>query len=258
MPELVPVRYGRMAVSPFAFFRGAAAIMAGDLAQTPTSGIRVQSCGDAHLVNFGVFAAPDRRLVFDLNDFDETLPAPVRVGPQAAGREHRRSPRATTASPRPTSERSPGRRSGVPGGHRRVRRTCGFLDGLVRALDVDPLSCSGRPRKGQEVRPRAQDGRKAHRRTSLGSLGRFAEKVHGRFRIKPRAARHRRRAERAAPRRCAGAGRAGARASTSTTLSVERRIALGHYRLRRRRPQGLRRRVGRDRRLHGAAHGRAR
>ena len=65
-----------MAVSPFTFYRGAAAVMAADLAVTPTSGLRVQACGDAHLSNFGVFAAPDRRLVFDLNDFDETLPGP--------------------------------------------------------------------------------------------------------------------------------------------------------------------------------------
>jgi uncharacterized protein (DUF2252 family) len=75
-PELVPIRYGRMVRSPFAFFRGAAAIMAADLAGTPVSGTRVQLCGDAHLANFGGFAAPDRRLVFDVNDFDETLPGP--------------------------------------------------------------------------------------------------------------------------------------------------------------------------------------
>ena len=76
VPELVPIRYGRMAASPFAFFRGAAAIMAADLAGTPRSGLGVQLCGDAHLSNFGGFAAPDRQLVFDLNDFDETLPGP--------------------------------------------------------------------------------------------------------------------------------------------------------------------------------------
>jgi uncharacterized protein (DUF2252 family) len=76
VPELVPIRYGRMAASPFAFYRGAAAVMAADLARTPVSGLRVQACGDAHLSNFGVFAAPDRRLVFDLNDFDESLPGP--------------------------------------------------------------------------------------------------------------------------------------------------------------------------------------
>jgi uncharacterized protein (DUF2252 family) len=76
LPELVPIRYGRMLVSPFAFYRGAAAIMANDLAETPRSGLTVQCCGDAHLSNFGVFASPERRLVFDLNDFDETLPGP--------------------------------------------------------------------------------------------------------------------------------------------------------------------------------------
>jgi len=76
VPELVPIRYGRMLVSPFTFYRGAAAIMAEDLASTPDSGLRVQCCGDAHLSNFGVFASPERRLVFDLNDFDETLPGP--------------------------------------------------------------------------------------------------------------------------------------------------------------------------------------
>jgi uncharacterized protein (DUF2252 family) len=75
-PELVPIRYGRMLVSPFTFFRGAALGMAADLAATPTSGLTVQACGDAHLSNFGVFAAPDRTLVFDVNDFDETLAGP--------------------------------------------------------------------------------------------------------------------------------------------------------------------------------------
>jgi uncharacterized protein (DUF2252 family) len=73
--ELVPIRYGRMLVSPFTFYRGAAAIMAADLAGTPDSGIVVQACGDAHISNFGGFAAPDRRLIFGPNDFDETLPA---------------------------------------------------------------------------------------------------------------------------------------------------------------------------------------
>jgi uncharacterized protein (DUF2252 family) len=76
VPELVPIRYGRMLVSPFTFYRGAALIMASDLANTPRSGLDVQCCGDAHLSNFGVFASPERRLVFDLNDFDETLPGP--------------------------------------------------------------------------------------------------------------------------------------------------------------------------------------
>jgi len=76
LPELVPIRFGRMLQSPFAFYRGSAAIMAADLATTPISGIRVQACGDAHLLNFGGFATPERQVVFDINDLDETLPAP--------------------------------------------------------------------------------------------------------------------------------------------------------------------------------------
>ena len=73
---LLPIRYGRMLKSPFAFFRGAAAVMASDLARTPITGMRVQACGDCHIMNFGAFATPERNLIFDINDFDETLPAP--------------------------------------------------------------------------------------------------------------------------------------------------------------------------------------
>jgi len=76
LPELLPIRYGRMMQSPFAFYRGGAAIMAADLARLPSTGIRVQACGDCHLVNFGSFATPERRQIFAINDFDETLPAP--------------------------------------------------------------------------------------------------------------------------------------------------------------------------------------
>jgi Uncharacterized protein conserved in bacteria (DUF2252) len=76
VPELVPIRYGRMLVSPFTFYRGAALVMAADLADTARTGLQTQLCGDAHLSNFGAFAAPDRRLVFSVNDFDETLPGP--------------------------------------------------------------------------------------------------------------------------------------------------------------------------------------
>jgi uncharacterized protein (DUF2252 family) len=76
VPELVPVRYGRMMVSPFTYYRGAALPMASDLARTPVSGLAVQACGDAHLSNFGLFGSAERRLVFDVNDFDETLPGP--------------------------------------------------------------------------------------------------------------------------------------------------------------------------------------
>ena len=76
VPHLVPIRYGRMLISPFTFFRGGALIMASDLAPTPTSGVTVQTCGDAHLSNFGLFGTPERQMIFDINDFDETLPGP--------------------------------------------------------------------------------------------------------------------------------------------------------------------------------------
>jgi uncharacterized protein (DUF2252 family) len=76
VPELVPIRYGRMLQSPFAFYRGTAGLMAADLARTPATGLRVQACGDCHLMNFGGFATPERNVIFDINDFDETLPAP--------------------------------------------------------------------------------------------------------------------------------------------------------------------------------------
>jgi hypothetical protein len=76
LPDLVPIRYSRMMASPFAFMRGSAIVMAQDLASTPKSGIQSQLCGDAHLSNFGLYASPERALLFDLNDFDETLPGP--------------------------------------------------------------------------------------------------------------------------------------------------------------------------------------
>jgi len=109
VPALVPIRYGRMLHSPFAFLRGAAGIMSYDLARTPTSGIRVQAGGDAHLMNFGGFATPERHLVFDVNDFDETLPAPwewdlkrlaasVMVAGRYRGMPKRRSVAATMAA----------------------------------------------------------------------------------------------------------------------------------------------------------------
>jgi uncharacterized protein (DUF2252 family) len=103
--ELVPIRYGRMLASPFTFFRGADAIMAMDLAKTPESGLRVQACGDAHLSNFGIFAAPDRREVFDINDFDETLPGPwewdvkrLAASVAIAGRDRDFTPKETRAA----------------------------------------------------------------------------------------------------------------------------------------------------------------
>lgn len=76
VPELVPIRYGRMLQTPFTFYRGSAGVMAADLAAAPSTGVRAQACGDCHLMNFGGFATPERSIAFDINDFDETLPAP--------------------------------------------------------------------------------------------------------------------------------------------------------------------------------------
>ncbi len=107
VPELVPIRYGRMSLSPFSFYRGAAYVMAADLAVTPQTGIRVQLCGDAHLANFGGFASPERQLLFDLVDFDETLPGPwewdlkrLAASVAVAGRENGFSTRRRIASVR--------------------------------------------------------------------------------------------------------------------------------------------------------------
>jgi uncharacterized protein (DUF2252 family) len=104
VPELVPIRYGRMSMSPFSFYRGAAYVMAADLAATPQTGMRVQLCGDAHLANFGGFASPERQLLFDLVDFDETLPGPwecdvkrLAASVAVAGRENGFSARRRTA-----------------------------------------------------------------------------------------------------------------------------------------------------------------
>ena len=108
VPELVPIRYGRMLVSPFTFFRGAAYLMASDLADMPEDGAAVQLCGDAHLSNFGVFAAPDRRLVFNVNDFDETLPGPFEWDLKRSSRASP-SPAATAASAQAAARRSTAR-----------------------------------------------------------------------------------------------------------------------------------------------------
>lgn len=95
LAELVPIRYGRMLPSPFTFLRGSAGLMAADLATTPVTGLRVQACGDCHLLNFGLFATPERNLIFDINDFDESLPAPW----EWAWRSALPSPRAISNSP---------------------------------------------------------------------------------------------------------------------------------------------------------------
>src|SRR5271166_3910689 len=116
IPELVPIRHGRMLTSPFAYLRGAAAGMASDLSTTSVSGIRVQACGDCHLMNFGAFATPERNIIFDINDFDETLPAPfewdlkrlaasIQVAGRSAGAKSKHCENATRAVLRTYRER---------------------------------------------------------------------------------------------------------------------------------------------------------
>ena len=116
VPELVPVRRGRMMVSPFTYYRGAALPMASDLSHTPVSGLAVQACGDAHLSNFGIFGSPERRLVFDVNDFDETLPGPwewdvkrLAASMEVAGRGNGFAARTAARSSRPRSPATGGR-----------------------------------------------------------------------------------------------------------------------------------------------------
>src|SRR3954469_20025611 len=184
VPDLVPIRHGRMIVSPFTFYRGGAAIMASDLCHTPSTGLRVQCCGDAHLSNFGVFAAPDRRLVFDLNDFDETLPAPFEwdlkrlvasfvVAARDNGnrrKEQREAARAAAEAYRTTMTRATAMR---------------FLDVWYTRSDTEDLLTNLAGGEDKATIKAAQQGlAKARTRTSLGSLSKFAERVDGGYRIK--------------------------------------------------------------------------
>ena len=181
VPELVPIRHGRMIVSPFTFYRGSAAIMAADLAQTPNTGLRVQCCGDAHLSNFGVFAAPDRRLVFDLNDFDETLPAPFEwdvkrlvasfvVAARDNGhrrKEQRAAARAAAAAYRKTMAKATAMR---------------FLEVWYARVDAEDLL--GGLEDKATIKSARKGLAKARKRTSLGSLSKFAQRADGGYRIK--------------------------------------------------------------------------
>ena len=165
VPELVPLRYGRMLVSAFTFYRGAAAIMAADLAATPDSGLWVQACGDAHLSNFGAYAAPSRDLVVDINDFDETAPGPWEwdLKRLAASFE--------IARPRPwlrrcrAPRRGPSRCPQLPGDHPhvgRARQSRGLVSpaGRIRRSASTsphrPASASARASTGWSLRPGAR------------------------------------------------------------------------------------------------------
>jgi uncharacterized protein (DUF2252 family) len=180
VPELLPIRYGRMALSAFTFFRGAALPMASDLAGTPRSGLVVQACGDAHLANFGVFASPERRLVFDINDFDETLPGPwewdvkrLATSLEVAGRDNNYS----------TKER----RGIVLAAVAAYRRSmAGFAE--KTALEVwyahaDEAAVQARFGKqlgGARRKRLARSMAKARTKDNLGALGRFAGGQDGR------------------------------------------------------------------------------
>jgi uncharacterized protein (DUF2252 family) len=182
VPELVPIRYGRMAVSPFAFYRGAAAVMAADLAATPVSGPRVQMCGDAHLANFGVFAAPDRSLVFDLNDFDESLPGPWEW-------DVKRLAASFEIAARENGFKRKQRRDVVLTAARQYREAMrGFaslrlLEVWYARLDVEVVMRQLRA-EGKRAVKRAEKGlAKARAKDSLRALGRLAHNVDGELRI---------------------------------------------------------------------------
>jgi uncharacterized protein (DUF2252 family) len=183
VPELVPIRYERMLVSPFTFFRGAAAVMAADLATTPTVGLGAQLCGDAHLSNFGVFSAPDRRLVFDCNDFDETCRGPFewdvkRLVASLAiagrdrgfdGKERRRATQSAVRSYREAMGRFAGMRN---------------LDVWYSRLDVEPVLAAVRSRVDDRSLRRAERSlAKARAKDSLRALGKLTYEEKGEIRI---------------------------------------------------------------------------
>ena len=184
VPELVPIRHGRMIVSPFTFYRGSAAIMASDLSSTPATGLRVQCCGDAHLSNFGVFAAPDRQVVFDLNDFDETLPAPFEW-------DVKRLVASLVVAARGNGHRHKEQRAAARGAAARYRTTMAkaaemrFLDVWYTRFDADEVLAELSSTADKAAIKAAKKGlRKAQKRTSLGSLSKFAVRVDGGYRIK--------------------------------------------------------------------------
>jgi uncharacterized protein (DUF2252 family) len=180
VPELLPIRYGRMAVSAFTFFRGAALPMAADLAGTPRTGLTVQACGDAHLANFGLFASPERNLVFDINDFDETLPGPwewdvkrLAASIEIAGRDNGFSTKERRATV-----------LGAVSEYRRAMREFAARTALevwyahaeasvIRSRFEPVLSTARR-------RALSRAFEKARTRDNLGSLGRFAGVADGR------------------------------------------------------------------------------
>jgi uncharacterized protein (DUF2252 family) len=183
VPELVPLRYGRMLVSPFTFYRGAALIMATDLAASPRSGLKAQICGDAHLSNFGVFASPERQLMFDINDFDETLPGPwewdvkrLAASFEIAGRDRGFSP----------SERRTVVTAGVAEYRARMQELAAArnLDVWYAHIDVDRIfeDLKAGATKKQQARAKANVA-KARTRDSIQAFAKLTHEVDGQRRI---------------------------------------------------------------------------
>ena len=178
--ELIPIRYGRMLASPFTFYRGAAAIMAMDLDKTPQSGLQVQLCGDAHLSNFGVFAAPDRRLVLDVNDFDETLPGPwewdvkrLAASFEIAGRDRDFTPEQSRAAVLRTVR-----------SYREAMREFAAMHNLdvwYARLDVDTLLADiSKVADKKQMKEAHKNVKKAHKKNSMKAFDRLVRVVDGR------------------------------------------------------------------------------
>ncbi|MEU9702601.1 DUF2252 domain-containing protein [Streptomyces sp. NPDC047981] len=169
VPELIPIRYGRMAVSPFAFLRGAAAVMAADLAPQRHTGLTVQLCGDAHLLNFGVYASPERALLFDVNDFDETLPGPFEWDVK------RLAASVAVAALQNGTSKAKARQAAVVVGeaYREAMRRLASLGELAvwyERIDADDLAPLVRRNRRATFENRLA---KARRRTSLQALGKL-------------------------------------------------------------------------------------
>ena len=193
-PDLVPVRHGRMMVSPFTFYRGAAKIMAADLQVTPSAGLTVQLCGDAHLSNFGAFASPERQLLFDLNDFDETLPGPFEY-------DLKRMSASFTIAARNNSFTTAEARDATLASARAYRTSMAEF-AAMRTMDVwyahlseqelmaaiDRLVAAQKNKKQKSVATKGaktarKTAEKARSRDSLQALSKLAEIVDGRYRI---------------------------------------------------------------------------
>jgi uncharacterized protein (DUF2252 family) len=181
LADLVPIRYGRMALSPFTFLRGSANVMANDLSTTPISGIRVQACGDAHLSNFGVYATPERDQVFDVNDFDETLPGPwewdvkrLAASVMVAGQQNGFSP----------VENRSAVLSGVRSYQEMMRRFAAmrYLDVWYTKINLEYLREQVRSKKALALIDTAI--KQSRRRTSLHAFPKMTEVVDGQYRIK--------------------------------------------------------------------------